>query len=358
MLYSLEKIYNFKIDDYDENETVSIRIGNLLSFLGFSVSIIYGFLYLIFVDSLIISFATFFFAFSYLVYFYLIKINELKKAKVSFFIVILFQLFIIVVFFLSTKSGIQYYYFLVPPTAYLMFNKERKLRFTISAISFLLLILCHLYGTNYHILDLNDGILNTLHIITIIIIFFVFTVLFNTFLSEISKKEEKLEHLSKTDYLTKILNRRAFYSKANEMIKLSERYGNEIGLLIFDIDYFKKINDKYGHDTGDLVLVELCKELSKAIRTTDYFGRFGGEEFIILLPDISKDELLNFSEKIRIIVEKIRIKNLDVEDITFTISIGATVLLKNDNLESLIKRADKAMYEAKNSGRNVVNFLC
>ena len=127
MFYFLQKIYNFKIDDYNENETVSIRIGNLLSFTGFSISIIYGFLYLIFVDSLIISFATFFFAFSYLGYFSLIKRNELKKAKLSFFVVVLIQLFVIVVFFLSTKSGIQYYYFLVPPAAYLIFNKETNL---------------------------------------------------------------------------------------------------------------------------------------------------------------------------------------------------------------------------------------
>lgn len=358
MVYFLKKVYNFKINDYKKNETVSIRIGNLVSFLGICISLIYGLLYLVLVDSFLISFATFFFAFSYMAYFYFLKINKLKKAKISFFLVLLLQLFIVVVFFLSSKSGIQYYYYLIPPTAYLMFNKERKLRFIISAISFLLLILCHLLGTRYNILDLSDNILNILNVGTIIIIFFVFIILFNTFLGEITKREEALNELSKTDYLTKILNRRAIYSKANKMIKYSERYGNNIGLLIFDIDYFKNINDKYGHDIGDLVLVELSKELSKSIRTTDYFGRFGGEEFIILLPNISKKELLLFAEKIRIIVENIKINNLGTKDIMFTISIGATVLLKNDDLESLIKRADEAMYNAKESGRNMVKFSC
>lgn len=357
MINILKKIYNFKINDYEENEVVSIRIGNLLSFLGFFVSILYGLLYLIYIDSFITFLLTQIFAFLYLLYFYFLGKNELIKARISFFIVICTQLLLITIFFLSIKSGIHYYYFLIPPTAYLVFRKEKKLRFIISLIALFLLILCHFYGKSYYMLDLTDDILNIIYVSTLIILFSVLIILFNTFSEEIRKKEDKLEHLSKTDFLTNILNRRAFYTKSNEMIKLSERYSYKIGLLIFDIDYFKNINDKYGHDIGDLVLIELCKNVSKSIRDTDYFGRFGGEEFIILLPNISKKELLYFAEKIRVIVEDIKIKNLEAEDISFTISIGVTILQKDDNLDSLIKRADLAMYKAKNEGRNRVNSL-
>lgn len=354
MIYILEKIFNFKVNDCKEDEIVSLRIGNLLSFLGFFISNIYGLIYLIYVESFFTFFLTQVFAFSYLIYFYLIYKNEFIKARLSFFVVVLLQFLVITIFFLSTKSGIHYYYFLVPPVAYLMFRKEMKLRFIISAISFLLLVLCHFYGQNYHILDLDENILDIIYIISIIIIFLVYIVLFNTFLDEIRKREVKLEALSKTDYLTKILNRRAFYTKSNEMIKLSERYETDLGLLLFDIDHFKMINDKYGHDAGDSVLVSLCKELSKSIRDTDCFARFGGEEFIIVLLNVSKEELLSFAEKIREIVEDMKIKSIKSEDINFTISIGATIFKKEENIESFIKRADIAMYKAKTEGRNIV----
>lgn len=355
MIYIFQKIYNYKINDFKDDEIVRIRIGNLLSFLGFFVSFLYSLLYLFYFDSLYAFILTQFFAFSYLSYFYFLSKMQILKARFSFFILICVQLFFITIFFISSKSGVQYYYLLVPPVAYLVFSKEEKLRLSISLIALLLLITCHFLGEKYYILDLTQSMFDTLYVITLIILFLVFIILFNTFLDEIKKREEELEYLSKTDYLTKILNRRAFYENADEFIKLSQRYGNELGLLLFDIDFFKKINDKYGHNLGDIVLQKLSKEISASIRNSDSFGRFGGEEFILLLPNVSKEQLLVFAEKIRILAQSIEIKHIDNQIVKFTISIGITVYEKTDTIESFINRADIAMYQSKNKGRNIVS---
>jgi len=353
----LKRIYNYKINDFDENEIVRIRIGNLLAVLGFGVSILYSFLYLFYINSFAAFFLTLVFAILYLGYFYFLSKMEIFKARLSFFLTIFIQISSIVIFFVSSKSGIQYYLLLVPPLAYLVFSKEKELRLSLSLLALLLLIITHFFGENYYILELEKSILNTLYVLTLIILFFVFIILFNAFLEEIEQKEEKLEHLSKTDFLTDILNRRAFYKKADEMTKLSNRYGNDLGLLIFDIDYFKKINDKYGHNIGDIVLQKISKEVSSSIRDTDCFARFGGEEFIILLPNISKEQLLLFAEKIRKLIENIEIKYTNKEKIKFTISIGVTVYYKNDTIEKFIDRADIAMYESKEKGRNTSSSM-
>lgn len=354
MILTFNKIYNYKKNDFGKDEIVRVRIGNLLSFLGTSVSLFYSIIYLFYFNSFYAFSITILFAFLYLSYFYFLSKMQIIKARLSFFIILFVHLFLATVLLISTKSGIQYYYLLVPPIAYLVFAKEKELRFSISLTSLLLLILCHFLGEKYHILVLSETMFDILYVLTLTVIFSVFIILFNTFLEEIKKKEEKLENLSSIDYLTNILNRRAFYTKAEEMIELSKRYENNLGLLIFDIDFFKKINDNYGHNIGDLVLQHLSKEVSLKIRNTDCFARFGGEEFIILIPNISKEQLSVFAEKIRKTVEDIEVKN-DSKIIKFTVSIGITLYNKDEEIENFINRADIAMYKSKENGRNQVS---
>ena len=157
-----------------------------------------------------------------------------------------------------------------------------------------------------------------------------------------------------TDALMGIKNRCYFDQKIVEEVALSLRYKLPLSLILLDIDHFKKINDTYGHDIGDYVLRELTKELSPIIRESDYFARIGGEEFVILLINISKDELEIFNEKVRKLVEKISLKTSTNEEVKFTISIGSTIYIKNESFTSFLKRADIAMYKAKELGKNRV----
>jgi polar amino acid transport system substrate-binding protein len=166
------------------------------------------------------------------------------------------------------------------------------------------------------------------------------------------KLEEELEKLATTDKLTSIYNRHKIDLSLREQIEVAQRYERTFGVIFFDIDHFKDINDKYGHKVGDMVLVELSRLVSKVIRKSDLFGRWGGEEFLIILPETSKDESVKLAQKLREIIQK-----HDFEKIgKLTCSFGVTSYRLNDSSDSIIKRVDKELYKAKNRGRNRVEF--
>lgn len=168
----------------------------------------------------------------------------------------------------------------------------------------------------------------------------------------IEKQNKELEILATTDKLTGIYNRKKIDEIIKNEIDRSIRYNHSFGCAIIDIDFFKKINDTYGHLVGDEVLVRISSLINENIRKSDYFGRWGGEEFLIIFPEINKDNMLTVLEKIRGIIEETPINNIGYK----TVSIGATEFDKNDNINTIIKRADDALYEAKESGRNKVCF--
>lgn len=131
--------------------------------------------------------------------------------------------------------------------------------------------------------------------------------------------------------------------------------GIELGILLLDIDFFKNINDEYGHDLDDVVLSTLANIIHRNVRQTDVFGRWGGEEFIILCPKISEERLRALAEKFREAVEQ-HVFETQVHAVKFTVSIGATTVNSHESFEAAFKRADTALCRAKNSGRNRVHL--
>ncbi|HFB53767.1 MAG TPA: sensor domain-containing diguanylate cyclase [Sulfurimonas autotrophica] len=165
--------------------------------------------------------------------------------------------------------------------------------------------------------------------------------------------EKELKQLATKDALTGIYNRYKINAKIEEEIKRADRYGEPFGLIMFDIDHFKKVNDTYGHDVGDYVLQELSRIILNNIRETDSFGRWGGEEFMLLLPYTSQEKIIEIAEKIRKTIQEHTFE--DVKQIT--VSIGVTLYKKDEGISQLIKRVDTALYEAKSHGRNQVVSL-
>ena len=165
--------------------------------------------------------------------------------------------------------------------------------------------------------------------------------------------EKKLQRLSATDELTQLYNRRAFNSYGDRVINYSKRHDEMLSIVMIDIDYFKRVNDKYGHNVGDMVLIRLADILSQNVRENDILYRWGGEEFIILMPDTEVEEAHKIAERLRRIVAETRF----TQDIHITISIGVTQLGDMDIFDKLIERVDKALYKAKESGRNNVQAL-
>ena len=162
--------------------------------------------------------------------------------------------------------------------------------------------------------------------------------------------EERLKQLATTDTLTGICNRRHFDEVLEREIDRAARFSSPLSLILFDIDFFKRVNDTFGHQTGDQVLAQLAGAVGGSIRTTDLFARWGGEEFAVLLPGCDLDTGRLLAEKLRKVLEKQPFP--DVGQVTC--SFGVAEYAPGDDMDALIKKADRCLYQAKASGRNRV----
>lgn len=175
-------------------------------------------------------------------------------------------------------------------------------------------------------------------------------------IDDVSEKkllEEELRHLSITDNLTNAYNRRYFLQNLEKEIERSNRTGSQFSVIMMDIDYFKSINDCFGHNTGDLILKRITMEMMKSVRKIDTLARWGGEEFVFLLPETGLDKAVFLAEKLRHLL--IRIKFLEIGNVTA--SFGVVTYHTCDTADKIIQDADNMMYKAKEEGRNCVRFV-
>jgi diguanylate cyclase (GGDEF)-like protein len=160
-----------------------------------------------------------------------------------------------------------------------------------------------------------------------------------------------LEHLATSDGLTGLYNRRYLdTSLANELAR-SQRYGHDMSIIMFDVDHFKQFNDEHGHDQGDRVLQLMSRIVKGQIRTLDIPCRYGGEEFLIILPETNHEYAMGIAERLR---KKIEETPLDGLNVTVSIGVASYPAIVVENYQEFIEAADKALYEAKNAGRNCV----
>ena len=162
------------------------------------------------------------------------------------------------------------------------------------------------------------------------------------------KTEKELQKLSIIDSLTGIFNRYKIDTTLKQQIAYSKRHQTPLSIIFFDIDHFKKINDTYGHKAGDEILKEITNLIKTHLREYDIFGRWGGEEFIIILPNTSLDQAVKVTKKLKSIIENKKFNYID----KLTCSFGVTELKPEDNSDSILTRVDSFMYEAKKRGRN------
>ncbi len=173
---------------------------------------------------------------------------------------------------------------------------------------------------------------------------------------DIKNLEQKLkdqQHLAETDMLTKLPNRYAFQRKIEEEYARWRRYRNPLSVAIADIDHFKKVNDNHGHNAGDRVLAQVAAILSEGLRESDFVARWGGEEFIITMPETALTKATKAINKLRTKIAE-QVIDLGGQKIFVTISFGVAELEDNDPVAEVIKRADIALYRAKDKGRNQV----
>ena len=179
---------------------------------------------------------------------------------------------------------------------------------------------------------------------------------FRTDITELKHREFALEILATTDPLTGALNRRSFMDAGDKELRRARRYGAPLSVLLCDIDYFKQINDTYGHAAGDEVLRQMVAVILETLREHDLVCRYGGEEFAIVLPETDSAAAEVTAERLRQLLEELSIE-AEKGLVRPTVSFGGTqVDVHNDSLESALSRADAALYEAKENGRNQVRF--
>jgi diguanylate cyclase (GGDEF)-like protein len=171
-------------------------------------------------------------------------------------------------------------------------------------------------------------------------------------ITEYRQLEHQLKDASQQDPLTGVANRRYFFERAADEFSRAQRFKRDLSLVMLDIDLFKKVNDRWGHDIGDRVIQSLCETINSILREVDLLARIGGEEFVVIVPDTNIDGAFQLAERLRQSVAASTIKEGE-ECITFTISAGVAAVSSEDmSIQETLKRADTALYAAKNAGRN------
>jgi len=175
-------------------------------------------------------------------------------------------------------------------------------------------------------------------------------------IQELESSKERLKLLASIDSLTNLYNRRYFSKVTEHILDLAKREKEDVSLIMMDIDNFKSVNDTYGHQIGDEVIVALSNRLLESQRKSDVVCRYGGEEFVVLLPNTDLEGAIVVAEKIREDIGNITVNLGEDSCLQFTVSIGVSMVKMKEerNLEVVLKRADDAMYEAKKSGKNRV----
>jgi diguanylate cyclase (GGDEF)-like protein len=175
---------------------------------------------------------------------------------------------------------------------------------------------------------------------------------------ELKESNEKLKELSNTDPLTRLYNRRFLMSTLDSEFQRSQRQKEQLSLVLLDIDHFKRVNDSYGHQEGDNVLVAVAGLVKSMVRRYDIAARYGGEEFVVILPATGLHQALQFAERCRDGVQNIAFPGA-LRDLTITVSLGVATYPseKIDNVAALFKQTDDALYRAKQGGRNRVAVM-
>lgn len=178
----------------------------------------------------------------------------------------------------------------------------------------------------------------------------------NAHLFNIVKEEKKLlEKMAVTDGLTMLYNHSYFVKRLTEEFKRTKRYGTQLAFLMIDIDDFKKINDSYGHQKGDIILQKVAMVIKKSVRETDIVARYGGEEFSVILPHTNKEDAANLANRIRVSVQNYKPETFNGE-VSITVSVGVSIYPATgiESVDELIRCADDRLYQAKCNGKNAV----
>lgn len=236
------------------------------------------------------------------------------------------------------QNGSQNLYWVYPMLLLIHFMLDRRWAALVNVL--LLAVVAYYVADNLEPMHFRFLVLSILSCSGIVIWFFYI----------LEDQERALRDIAVLDPLTSAFNRRKFNLDARSAVGMLQRYDRPTSALMLDIDHFKKVNDKYGHDAGDLVLCSIVKLVRSIIRELDGLYRYGGEEFVVLLPNTTAAQAAIVAENLRVAMEESEL----LKSYESTASFGVTELRKGEIIEECMKRCDQALYQAKNEGRNRV----
>jgi diguanylate cyclase len=202
---------------------------------------------------------------------------------------------------------------------------------------------------------ISSSALLGVHIFNLTVVFCMFSYLALFYVTTVTRAHKRLGRMATTDSLTGLFNRRHMIALTEKELARQHRRPSNLTLMLMDVDYFKQINDQYGHDAGDRVLDAVSLSLKNAMREQDFIGRWGGEEFLAVLPETDLEQASASAERIRKAVQDL-VVDYDGNAISVTLSIGITQYCADELLSNTIARADHALYEGKSAGRNRVEI--
>ncbi len=281
-----------------------------------------------------------------------------KFSKIWLFLILILHLFVCTNVYMDNRLDFHMYYYLIPIGVFLLFDsKDQKEKISLSLLALFFYIYCEITPNTDPMLQLSD---QTNHIIfqsVMLASTLILVIVMISFNHYIELNEYSLKHQASTDSLTGLTNHSTFYKQGTELLKQHQINLAPFSVIIFDLDHFKGVNDNYGHLIGDLCLKEVCKVVKRYCRSQDIFARIGGEEFALILPSSSLEDTKAIAERMRIAVENHAIVFNEALTLKCTASFGVSMKLSEDeSLEDIVMRADRALYSAKKSGRNRIDY--
>ncbi|MFB0981702.1 MAG: GGDEF domain-containing protein [Alteromonadaceae bacterium] len=358
----LSKLIALGTEQQSFSTSSKIRMVNIISLISAFIAAGYSINYFFVLQQPFVALINTFFIFGYIITFVFMYFHAPKNAKIWFFMVLIVHLYVCTNIYVTKDSGFHLYYFLVPTGAFLLFEFHDKFeKILLSFLAVILMVYCENTVNLSPLIVLSDEVNNILYqsvIITNMLEVIIVIVIFN---NQLETNEKKLKYQATTDPLTSIANRHHFFELGELLVKDSNLHHRPFSVVIFDFDYFRKINDNFGHAFGDLCLINVANLIKSECRENDLFSRIGGEEFAIALPDTTALE----AEKIAELMRSKVAKHLVCDDVAnkksqfkCTLSFGIADKIDHTvSLKYLMLNADKALYRAKNEGRNRVKIF-
>ncbi|MGL1890353.1 MAG: GGDEF domain-containing protein [Spirochaetaceae bacterium] len=346
-----------KLLGYTNDIEVNTKFAYIINSVSIGMVTLFFVFYIMFANSIILNIATTVCLMIFIYVYVLLKKKRLLTAKLLLMIGFFFQEFSIVFLWFPNETNFNYFFFIIAPITFFIYNIDIKIEkiflFTFNILAIVLLFLSELVVNVNPLIIIDESIITLFSSMSVLSTISSITIVYFFYGRTLTTIHKELKLLANTDALTSILNRRALFRAGEELFEACKKRDLQFTLILIDIDFFKDVNDSYGHPVGDEILVQLTELITTHIRRNDIFSRYGGEEFAIILKNTEESD----NEKTATMLgEFVRDHDFIVSDgtvIKLTISLGVvTSSSKYSDFSSLVKLADKALYEAKERGRN------